>query len=820
MVNSDMNSKNKLFKCLFFSLCIVMFLLIDLNWLYNLVTIGFARYFKKFILLFDFSEFVMWSFLIVIGILNSFYMSKRYVIKASLFSIIYLLAAYFIFGTRQLNNPNFHWLDLVQNHFFPIKSIPILVFYFLVSLLSFKLLNGTINKYLSLVDSHKKFEPLFLGFWVSIILFSDTHVIDIYKTLTNGLTGLILANKLVLNYVPIFFICLAIVYVGDNTLKAIFHNRINVSTAVIFSLLSGILFNYCLQFGVRTKSPLMEMYIFPAATFYQILFITTASLFVYLIVNRFLLSTIVNFSFWGILSIVNILKVKMRKEPVLVTDLTWLKNPKLILSFIDKKDIFYIVIPLVLLVLAFIFLHKRILHGKITSNKIRLIFLTVMSVLCFSVYTVFKNEKNRVITDNIPIISQLNNNYNVFWMGSFTHATYRSLTFVWTKQLTMSYIEKPSNYSEKTIANLVKKYEKVAKDINSSRTDQIQNQTVIYILSESFADPSRINGVNESQNIIPNITNIMNSTTSGLMQSDGYGGGTANMEFQSLVGLPMYNLSVAVSILNTEIAPRMSFIPSISNAYDPSNRVVIHLGDADTYSRKNVYKKLGFAEFIADSNGDKNIHNFERLGLFPSDKDTYDTILNNITDNSNKFFSVITYQNHVPWKFDGSDGIELSSNLLNSDENESLNNYGKLLYQTDLSTQDFLNKLSTKKQNITVVFYGDHLPGFYPESIFSGQSDLQYKTDYFIWNNKRTKKLNYPLVNSSDFSAELLEQTDSKVSAYYALLTEVLKNSSVDKSDLTDKGKEVANDLKLVEYDLISGKGYLLNHKGFFKMPQ
>ena len=80
------------------------------------------------------------------------------------------------------------------------------------------------------------------------------------------------------------------------------------------------------------------------------------------------------------------------------------------------------------------------------------------------------------------------------------------------------------------------------------------------------------------------------------------------------------------------------------------------------------------------------------------------------------------------------------------------------------------------------------------------------------------KILSYPLVNSSDFPAELLAVTNSKVSPYYALLTEVLNNASVDKEELTDEQEEIANDLKLVEYDMVSGKGYLKAYEDFFKV--
>ncbi|BCP57537.1 hypothetical protein SUT007_09950 [Streptococcus parasuis] len=40
------------------------------------------------------------------------------------------------------------------------------------------------------------------------------------------------------------------------------------------------------------------------------------------------------------------------------------------------------------------------------------------------------------------------------------------------------------------------------------------------------------------------------------MKSDNYGGGTANMESQALIGLPFYNLSNSISIYNVEVVPK------------------------------------------------------------------------------------------------------------------------------------------------------------------------------------------------------------------------------------------------------------------------
>lgn len=50
------------------------------------------------------------------------------------------------------------------------------------------------------------------------------------------------------------------------------------------------------------------------------------------------------------------------------------------------------------------------------------------------------------------------------------------------------------------------------------------------------------------------------------------------------------------------------------------------------------------------------------------------------------------------------------------------------------------------------------------------------------------------------------------------MLTEVLENASVDKEKLTTEQEKIANDLKLVEYDMVSGKGYLKSYKSFFKV--
>ncbi len=84
------------------------------------------------------------------------------------------------------------------------------------------------------------------------------------------------------------------------------------------------------------------------------------------------------------------------------------------------------------------------------------------------------------------------------------------------------------------------------------------------------------------------------------MQSDGYGGGTANMEFQTLTGLPFYNLSPTVSVLYTEVLPKIHMVPSISNAYKSKDKIAVHLAEKSNYSRDIVYSRLDFKRFYYD----------------------------------------------------------------------------------------------------------------------------------------------------------------------------------------------------------------------------
>ncbi|HJG39289.1 MAG TPA: LTA synthase family protein [Staphylococcus saprophyticus] len=751
----------------------------------------------------------------IIGI--SFYLikdlNKLFLIKVISGYLIYQVISYFLLVTRNLNNREFKTWDFANNHFFQTNFLPTFLIILGISIvLSFIIKK---SKYLTFIENYlEKFdskEVLLSGILSSFIV-NDRQMLKIFKELVLSFLSNDDYVQFMTHLSSNLFLSLVIMgiisYLVLNSYQGIATNTPTPSVMVTVSLLLAIIFNYTLQLGVRSDEALLGNFIFPGATAYQIIVLTLLFLVIYLVLNRFLSATLFIIVVGVIISVVNNIKEGLRSEPLLITDFVWLKEISLLTSFVDKNVIIYIVLGVIVTLGVYILLRKRILPGKIFNIKrLRFSFLGALIGLGVFNFIVFRNETDAKIIDNIPVVSKVNNWFDINWMGFSTNASYKSLTYVWTKQLTKSVMETPDGYSEEKIKEIAEKYRNEASIINASRTNNIEDQTVIFILSESFSDPSRVPSVVLSQDAIPNISQIKNEYTSGLMLSDFYGGGgTANMEFQALSGLPYSNYSSSVSTIYTEVVPKMSYFPSISNEFSAENRIVLHPSAATNYSRLSVYKQLNFNKFIALSDSVDKFSNISYTGVYVNDATVYENVLKNIDVNGEgKFFSVITMQNHVPWNASEPKELVAYSEKLNDAENNTLTNYAHLLYQTDLETENFLEQLKEVNSKVTVVFYGDHLPGLYPQSIFSDNPESQYQTDYFIWSNYETSNLNYPIISSSDFPAELLLQTNSKVSPYYALLTNKLNGDG-----------EAVEDLKFVQYDITLGKGYL--KKNFFEI--
>lgn len=815
--------KNQYIKLCLFLASFILLLIVNFN------------YFLPFnsthsILYFSYSHYAPLLFFISISFISvvlSKIWSRYFFIKSAIIYLLYLLGSYIIECSRNVNVLKYNIFSFKANDFFQVNFLLFLFSIFLIAFIYHYVISIYCpifeNRLIKISEYKEYYSILFHSFMLIGFCLTDSKI---YKILpetsylrdlfTDGLiknqfSYLMELDKFIILLIIILF---PFVFCSIIGIDQLYRNRPKFGAALVCSSFFAITFNYTIQNSIRTDVTILGRNLFPGATAFQVLVFFALFLLIYCLFNEFLLSTLLSvFLIIGI-SIASYLKFQYRQEPILPSDLSWLMHPGIMFDSLGPQSYFYVFLIVAVFLGLYLSCRKIILYGRVLENYY-LRGIVIISIFSFfiGIYSVFKQRRDGKVDDSIPVIGILNNQHDISWFGNTTNAQIKSLSYVWFSHLTSEVMIKPKDYSKSSIQKIEEKYKKVAGDINLTRKENINEQTVIYVLSESFSDPSRIEDVKVSSNPIPKIQEIKKRTTSGLMKSDGYGGGTANMEFQTLTGLPMYNLSPSISILYTQVAPVMNYFPSISNSFNSNNRIVIHIASPSNYSRNIIYGNLDFAKFIHYGNKGKEGYN---IGGNYSDESTYQLVLKNMNKDS-QFFSVMTMQNHTPWNEPNPIDMNASYPGFSDNANKQLSAYIRMLYHTDNATQDFLEKLSKIDKKITVVFYGDHLPGLYPESAFKNYPEGQYQTDYFIWSNFDAPKLDYPLVNSSDFSAMVFEQTNSKVSPYYALLTEVLKKASVDKKALEGEALEIAEDLKMVEYDLISGKGYL--SQDFFEVP-
>ena len=141
-----------------------------------------------------------------------------------------------------------------------------------------------------------------------------------------------------------------------------------------------------------------------------------------------------------------------------------------------------------------------------------------------------------------------------------------------------------------------------------------------------------------------------------------------------------------------------------------------------------------------------------------SDEATYESTIEEVkkTD-GNQFLQVITMQNHMHTTIGIRTTIfkaeSTTDTPLEDDEKESIETYQKGAALTDEATADFLDKLDAIDKPITVVFYGDHLPGIYSSASEDDNNSLAlHLTDYFIWSNKASSSQGNEIDNA-DYSS-------------------------------------------------------------------
>ncbi|CAD5900268.1 LTA synthase family protein [Carnobacterium maltaromaticum] len=608
--------------------------------------------------------------------------------------------------------------------------------------------------------------------------------------------------------------------------KKLLSSKVDATILILLFLGSALINNAILQlFQNNLDWDLVNKFIFE---WHTILFLLGSSvififtLWLYAILGNRYLTVGLTFLISLGLGVATWQKMINRSEPLYPSELSMIKELSFMVSMIESKVVLgFLFIVLVVMALAYVFTRLQtrfiIKYNRHKSYLIRFILFITTSFLL--VYIANFNQPGNLLKKAydpnaywIPYSQQMNY-YNNGFIGGFLF------------NLKVEAMAEPKGYSKEKIAELTQKYKKIAEEVNQNRSGPIKNTNIIYIMNESFSDPLALNGMEIAKDPIPLTRHLMENNRSGSILSQGYGGGTANIEFEALTGFSMEPMNPQLTTPYTQLLAKVTNFPSIVSYLNEQNyqTTAIHPYNTSMYKRQNVYQSLGFQNFINEDTM-KNTEKMESNPYF-SDKAAYQEVLDTLeASKGSNFIHLVTMQNHMPY---GSKYVSSEFEVSGTENDQITSNYLKDLSYSDQALDNFIKQIDQLAEPTIVIFWGDHLPSVYGDVIFNQNSlDKMHETPLLIYSNVNKKDKELGMISPIYFAPELLEVANADITGFYALLNQLQSNLPAFEKEMyleknAEKMKKSVNELSqetqalladyyMIQYDITTGKKYSL----------
>lgn len=356
-------------------------------------------------------------------------------------------------------------------------------------------------------------------------------------------------------------------------------------------------------------------------------------------------------------------------------------------------------------------------------------------------------------------------------------------------------VNRPDGYSKDAVNELIAEID----EKTPVKTDSTPN--VIILQLESFFDVGRLADVTFSENPIPYFTQLKNEYSSGLLTVPTIGAGTANTEFELVTGMSHNDFGTGEypykSFLQRESCESVAFL--LGEIGYSSH--AIHNYSATFYARNVAYASLGFDSFtpIEYMNGLE----YNPLG-WAKDKILTGEILDALRSSVGRdLILTISVQGHGKYIPAEDPRVTATSGSIDPDTLASLEYYVNQLYEMDEFLRELTEALSYENlgEEVLLVMYGDHLPSM-ALSADDFSTGNMYQTDYVVWSNRPTER------RTRDLAAYQLTA--------YALSTVGISRGTVfrlHQTELAAGNDDYADELRLLEYDLVDGKKYAYGGK-------
>jgi phosphoglycerol transferase MdoB-like AlkP superfamily enzyme len=559
-----------------------------------------------------------------------------------------------------------------------------------------------------------------------------------------------------------------------------------------------------------------------ALIFFIYLFITS-------LIGKQYVGAVLCFFIFDILAFVNVGKLIILGAPIYPVDFLEIKDVNSILSMLGGKFVILLICGIILGFFIFKFLIKSLIKLFPKNESLKLssrLLLGILSLFFIYSYVNYKNtfvEKYYSSSGVGEVLWDQRENYddNGFVFGLLSN-------------IKNEVMDKPSNYSEAEVTKVAEKYKEEADKLNTTRDVGSNMQpNIIYVMDEAFWDPTRMTSLKFSEDPMKNLRAEMTNNSSGYLLSPVFGGGTANTEYEALTGFSMYN-NIAGTIPYQQGMDKEKFIPSIVSILEQQNygTLAIHAYEKMFYKRDVAYKILGFDKFIGDT--DMKYKETQVKGGYISDQSVVDEILYQLNQtNKPTFIHAVTMQNHFPFNEGKYPQNTVSVSGLSSEaDTKEIQTYTQGIKSTDEAMQNLFDGLAKMDRPTIVVFFGDHLPALtnsiYDAAKFgTSNNDVANKkvlseTPLLIYSNFGLPKKDLKTVSPAFLGVTLFDMLNKPLNPYYTMLEDIkqtipgLKSSvQVDskgnvKTSFTEDEKQLLEDYKLIQYDLMVGKQYSL----------
>ena len=282
-----------------------------------------------------------------LGKLLSQLFSKRFFIWSAIIYALYTGFSYLLTVTQHVNDFEFKADRVFSNHFWQFNSLPglLLIFLFAYIFIHFpKLKKRFPGKFLQVTKKNREvLENLFLSqFFLFLALMDDKmpELLHHQSYLVNFLEEgkLDITQNFMLTFlclIALIFILLSLPsFLAVKGLRDLAQNKASVSVAFVLSAVFALVFNYTIQNSIRGDVIVLDQYLFTGASLFQIIVFFMIFMALYLIFNHFLLPTMLITALVVIATIASSLKFQYRQEPILPSDMVWLRNPKTLFDFL------------------------------------------------------------------------------------------------------------------------------------------------------------------------------------------------------------------------------------------------------------------------------------------------------------------------------------------------------------------------------------------------------------------------------------------------------------------------------------------------------